>query len=85
MKIDENQVKKEAARLVVIKRGRSCFCVNQDGQQVPALEYGGHYWNLHGDPLTSDWEPLPPPKNLLSFILKSILVVSLIAFVVLYL
>ncbi len=81
----EEAYRKIAARKIVIERGQSCFCVNENGSIVPAIEYYGKYFNLHGDKLDGNWERLYPRKNLLSFILKSILVVSLIAFVVLYL
>jgi len=86
MLTDIDKIESQTARDIVIARGTQCFCVNQDGVQIQAIEYAGHYWNLHGDPLTSDWEPLPPPKNLLSLLLiATCFSVSLITLVVLYL
>lgn len=79
---DIEEIKKQAARDIVTTKGLPCFCVNEDGVQIPALEYGGHYWNLHGDPLTSDWERLHPRKNLLKSVLFYICALSLVAFVV---
>lgn len=81
MPTDIKEIEKQAGRDVVIAKGIPCFCVNQNGCIIPALEYGRHYWNLHGDPLTSDWERLHPRKNLLKSILAYVCVFALVVFV----
>lgn len=80
----EKEALEEAVRKIVIKRGESCFCVNENGSIVPAIEYYGKYFNLHGDKLDGNWERLYPRRNLLKSILICVCLVSLVL-VVLYL